>query len=140
MSKAQSEQTVPGTGEQGDPDAPNENESPNKVAYRAEFYQYIRVNNREQKPQLRRSREDTQPIPTSRVEYISSKPKGNSIFEVTTMYALPKGRDIAQMPSSGTEVLAEIGIYITIRSKLVLDILQDIVDYYPACHFKPMNS
>ena len=119
-----------------DPIADEEKNLSDSVAYRAEFYQYVRTSNREQKPQFRRSREDKVPIPTVQTTQGSSKSKGSSIFEVTTMYALPKGKEISQMPSSTTEVHAEIGMYITIRSKMVLDALRDIVGYYPQVSFQ----
>ena len=116
--------------------AEEDRNSPNKVAYRAEFYQYVRTSNREQKPQFKRSREDKEPIPTTQATQISSKARGSSIFEVTTMYAIPKGKEITPKPFLSTEVLAEVGTYITIRSKMILDTLQEIAAYYPKLSYQ----
>ena len=130
--------------------------SANKITYRAEFYHYRRPYRGEHlNPSLELTKEDAQPIPISQAGHRSSKSKGDSIFEITTMYAIParvvrksssgeriefksskrKGREITQIPSSGMEVLAKVATYITIHSELLLDILESIAGYYPDISF-----
>ena len=52
-----------------------------------------------------RSRESKEPIPTTEATQISSKARGSSIFGVTTMYAIPKGKETTPKPFLSTELL-----------------------------------
>ena len=133
-----SEKVLPTGGQQEEiqqPLAPAENEEHSNVLYRAEFYRYLRTSNREQKPQFAKSIEDHKPIVTTRTKKTLTKSK-DSCFEVATMYAIPKDIDKSHIAGLSSGVLAELGTYITIRSKFILDCLQDMVQYYPHISFQ----
>ena len=52
------------------------------------------------------------------------------------MYAIPKGLDTAHDPTLlSAGILAELGIYITIRSKMFKEYLENIAPYYPMIQF-----
>ncbi|CAD6593811.1 MAG: hypothetical protein ASARMPREDX12_007682 [Alectoria sarmentosa] len=116
-----------------------EKEVPVNVLYRAEFYHYAHDFRRGQEPRFDRSINDKHPIRTTRTQNILAKSQA-SLFEITTMYATPapdtdarpKSKSRSKGDSKPTEVLADIGTYLIIRSQLVLDILRDIVQYYPS--------
>lgn len=118
-------------------------EVPVNVSYRAEFYHYAHQYGIEKKPHFDKSINDKHPIRITRTQDIPAKSK-TSVFEITTMYATPepdlylipemKGR--SKGTAKPTEVLADIGTYLTIRSQSVLDILRDIVQYYPSISFQ----
>ena len=103
------------------------------ILYKAEFYHYYKSNG-EQKPKYSSCLEDDKPIQTARAER-SAKSRGSSVLEITTMYAVPRTGDASMASSTSTDVLAELGVYLTIRSKIILDTLQSIVPYYPTQSF-----
>ena len=104
------------------------------VLYKAEFYHYLKSKG-EQKPKYSSCLEGDKPILTARAKEKSAKSKGSSVLEITTMYAIPRTGDASKAPSTSTDVLAELGVYLTIRSKMILDTLQDLIPYYPTQSF-----
>lgn len=117
-----------------------ENEGNVNVSYRADFYQYVHEFQRGKQPRFDRSIWDKNPIRTIHKGDLAKSSK-ESIFEITTMYALPalnfynyaeKQDRHSDDTSQPTEVLADVGTYMTIRSGFVLDILKDTIHYYPS--------
>ena len=96
------------------------------IKYKAELYTYSRGSSGEQKPVFKRAVERDEPIQTEQATEVSMK--SSYIFDVITMFAVPKTKE---KHSASTRVLAELGTYITIRSGAILDLLRDIVKYYP---------
>ncbi|KAG6990925.1 hypothetical protein G7Y79_00060g092290 [Physcia stellaris] len=91
------------------------------ISYKAEFYEYIgriaitRAN-------VTRNEDD--------------EDHEDNLIDITSMYAIPKGLDTAHdrtLLSAG--ILAELGTYITIRSKVLQESLEDIARYYPMVPF-----
>ena len=102
------------------------------VLYRSDIYYYDRG---DKKPYFGKSIQNKNPIRT-----ILTRDRAESfkqcVFEITAMYAVPSISPYTLEPSDledGTlqpiKVSAECGIYITIQSKYVLDILRDVVLY-----------
>ena len=115
-----------------------EDESNINVSYRAEFYHYSHEFQQGKTPKFGRSVENKNPIRTIHTQDRAGNSK-KSIFEITAMYVIPKPNpySIKERPledgiSQPIEVLAEVGTYMTIRSKFVLDILRDVVRYHPS--------
>ncbi len=115
-----------------------ENESNINLSYRADFYHYSHEFGRGKTPRFERSVQDKKPIRTIHAGDRAGSSK-ESVFEITAMYAVPEGNPyiIKDRPQEDgivqpIEVLAEVGTYMTIRSKHVLDILRDIVHYHPS--------
>lgn len=116
----------------------DENESDINVSYRAEFYHYTHEFQRGKTPRFEKSLQNKDPI---RTIHARDLPEGSkeSIFEITTMYAVPEfpSYSIQQKPRGYSalqpvEVLADVGTYMTLRSKFVLDTLREIVHYHPS--------
>ena len=115
-----------------------ENESNINLSYRADFYHYSHEFGRGKTPRFERSVQDKKPIRTIHAGDRAGSSK-ESVFEITAMYAVPEGNPyiVKDRPQEDgivqpIEVLAEVGTYMTIRSKHVLDILRDIVHYHPS--------
>lgn len=115
-----------------------ESKSDINVSYRAEFYHYTHEYQRGKTPRFERSVLDKNPIRTIHARDLAENSK-DSIFEITTMYAVPEldpynfhKKPCENGTSQAIEVLADVGTYMTIRSKFVLDILRDIVHYHPS--------
>ncbi len=115
-----------------------ENDSDINLSYRADFYNYSHEYGRGKMPRFERSVQNKKPIRTIRAGDRAGNSK-ESVFEITAMYAVPGGnpyiyKDKPQEDGivQPIEVLAEVGTYMTIRSKYVLDILRDIVHYHPS--------
>ena len=111
----------------------SENGNSINVIYRANLYSYGHGYGHSQtrEPRFESSIHGTDPIRT----FHRREPEGASgkfNFEITTMYAIPGNRRTMEKNSRSTAVLAEIGTYMTIRSKLVLSILRDIIHYHPS--------
>jgi hypothetical protein len=109
---------------------------PLKVVYRAEFYRFKKGSRNTQIPELQNTFEKDDPIQTAEAQD-SGPSKPSSIFEVTTMYALPrtkeeypdqhkKQKDAKLMP-----IRAVLGSYMTIKSEIILHSLREVVKYYP---------
>ena len=115
-----------------------ENESNINVSYRADIYYYSHEFERGKTPKFERSVQNKNPIRTIHTQDRAGNSK-ESVFEITAMYAIPAPNpySIKERPhedgiSQPIEVLAEVGTYMTIRSKFVLDILRDVVRYHPS--------
>ncbi len=115
-----------------------ENGSNINLSYRADFYHYSHEFERGKRPRFERSVQDKKPIRTIHAGDRAGNSK-ESVFEITAMYAVPGGNPyiIKDRPQEDgivepIEVLAEVGTYMTIRSKYVLDILRNIVQYHPS--------
>ena len=114
------------------------------VSYRADIYYHYE---REGRLRFDRSIQNKDPFRT-----IHTRDRAGNfeeyVFEITVMYATPAAPEIYPAPAvpgmyassigkipqedgifQPIKVTAEVGTYITIRSKYVLDILRDIVDY-----------
>ena len=146
----------------------DENKGSVNVSYRAEFYLYTRDSRAGQVPRFERSIHEKNPIRITHARDLEKKYE-KSVFEITTMYAVPEviiyehspypapvhysspvsyspPRRMPKPPGYGisghrrsldgnsqsTEVLADVGTYMTIRSKFVLDNLKDIIYYHPS--------
>ncbi|MCJ1247879.1 hypothetical protein MMC30_005094 [Trapelia coarctata] len=107
-------------------DAEKEEEKTLNINYKAELYTYSRSTSGEQKPVFQRAVERNEPIQTEQATEVSMK--SSYIFDVITMFAVPKTK---QKHSASTRILAELGSYITIRSEAILDLIRDLVKYYP---------
>ena len=123
-----------------------ENEDNVNVSYRAALYHYPSGFRLEKTPHFVRSIQDKNPIRIIHARDLA-KTSTAAIFETTVMYAVresdPYNRRKNLRPgaisqptevpiSQPTEVLANVGSYLTIRSESVLDILRDIIHYYPS--------
>ena len=115
-----------------------ENESDINVSYRAELYYFSHEYQRGKTPRFERSVLNKKPIRTIHARDLAEISK-ESIFEITTMYAVPEldlysrqNKPREDGTSQPIQVLADIGTYMTIRSKYVLDILRDVVHYHPS--------
>lgn len=107
-----------------------------EVLYKADFYHYS--NNPitgDQVPIFSGSRKSDKPILTTRTLEKPSRSNGQSILEFTTLYAVPDSNASSIASSTPATVLAEVGIYMVIRSKMILNILKSIIPYYPRRSF-----
>lgn len=116
----------------------SENKSKVNVSYKAALYHYSSDFRREKTPRFERSIQDKSPIRTVNARDLA-KNSTAAIFEITVMYAIPEPdpydmiKDLRPAAASqSTKVLANVGSYMTIRSESVLDILRDIISYYPS--------
>ena len=103
------------------------------VQYRAEFYHYKNERYR-YRAELQKTVVKENPMdihPSSRAPKLTD----TSCFDVTSMYAVPKLISLTDVAMISEAVLAELGTYITIRSRLLLDILRNTVQYYPTVSF-----
>ena len=104
------------------------------IVYKAEFYRYIWSYENEYIAELHKTIMKHNPIfinPSAR----ASKSTNTSCFDVTSMYAIPNEIIITDDAITSEAVLAELGTYITIRSRFLLDYLKHVVLYYPTVSF-----
>ena len=116
----------------------NESKSNVNVSYKAALYNFSSDFRREKPPRFERSIQDKKPIRTIHARDLAESSTA-ATFEITVMYAVPEPDPYNTMrnlrpgaASQFTEVLANVGSYMTIRSESVLDILRDIIYYYPS--------
>jgi hypothetical protein len=112
-------------------DVPSESQPARvSVVHRAELYRYVRTSNYQRKPELEKSFEDKAPIQTIKAEETTQN--SSSVYEVTTMYAIPRSGEYgAQSFSLPLKVTARLQTYLTIRSPFILEAMRDIIKYYP---------
>ncbi|KAL8795190.1 MAG: hypothetical protein Q9195_002345 [Heterodermia aff. obscurata] len=110
-----------------------ERKKPRVVQYKAEFYYYDKPHplDREYMPELLRTITKRKPISIER----ASKSTDIECFDLTSMYAVPASTDETDFGMMSKAVLAELGTYIKIRSRFLLDCLKQIVLYYPTVSF-----
>lgn len=104
------------------------------IQYEAEFYEYRWRNGNEYIPMLHKRIMKRNPIAINRSTR-ASKLTNTSCFDVTSMYAIPNETTITDDAAISETVIAELGTYITIRSRFLLDYLKHIVVYYPTVSF-----
>ena len=110
-----------------------EKEDAGEIQYRAEFYHYRKVNpyGIDYQPELQKTIMERKSIDIVR----ASRATGTNCFDVTSMYAIPEGTNTTDVAMISKAVLAELGTYINIRSRFLLDYLRHIVLYYPTVSF-----
>ena len=106
-----------------------EKDDPRDIQYKVEFYDY-RTHRYEPgyHPELQKTIMDREPISVER----ASKSTDTNCFDVTSMYAIPENTNTSDVAMISNAVLAELGTYIRIRSRSLLEYLKLIVLYYPA--------
>ena len=102
--------------------------------YKAEFYHYIRHYDEQHIAQLHKTILNQEPISINSSTRASNVTNINC-FEVTSKYVIPERIKTADDITISEAVLAYLGTYITIRSRLVIEYLKHTVLYYPAVSF-----
>ena len=124
-SDSENEELQTGTGKKNVPN----------ISYSAEFYEYIGPTQWASKlaPALRKTVMNHAPFAITRAN--ATRNEAHSM-DVTSIYAIQKGVDTAHdhtLLSAG--ILAELGIYTTIRSKILKESLENISPYYPTIQY-----
>ena len=135
-SNAESDKSGTSDSENEELHTPTGMENAPDVSYKAQFYEYVRYDWRiEREPELRRTIVKKRPIAITPANPTRIENQSHS-FDVTSMYAIPQDADTAHtrtLLSAG--ILAELGTYITIRSRVLIESLENIAPYYPMVSF-----